>query len=406
MRKGKLLSALFLSATAALFLYGVIELLIARFEAGDVYPPYSSYRSDPLGSRAFYEGLGLLREVKTTRNVETLSKLSGTSGTVLFLFGMNSHDLSAMHKETLQAIEGIAQAGGRIVITFAPTDNKPVPPVEKKTSKEKEQEETEKKDADTGKDKTNEEEPYGKEYVDLQKRWLIETGYSKNVGREATPAAVDEGLPTSLPWYSTLFFKLQDDTWRTIYARGDEPVVIERSYIKGSIVLISDSFLVSNEAMKHARYSGLLTWLCGNHQNIIFDETHLGISKNQGITSLIRKYSLAPFFVSLIILALLAIWRQSTSLVPPQEEDERIVVDADKDSLTGFTNLLRRNISSHEILTACLTEWKRSFTHGAQDLSVQLPHMEEIIAQDHALPKNKRDPVKVYRTLSMMKVKR
>ena len=71
-----------------------------------------------------------------------------------------------------------------------------------------------------------------------------------------TLAAADEGLPASLPWYSTLFFKLQDNTWRTIYARADEPVVIERSYMKGSIVLISDSFLISNEAMKHCPASG------------------------------------------------------------------------------------------------------------------------------------------------------
>ena len=159
--------------------------------------------------------------------------------------------------------------------------------------------------------------------------------------------------------------------------------------MKGSIVLISDSFLISNEAMKRSRHPEFLAWLCGNHQNIIFDETHLGVSKNQGIVSLIRKYGLVPFFVSLIVLAILFIWRQSTGLVPPQKEDERIVVDADKDSLAGFTNLLRRNITPHEVLGACLAEWKRSFTHGAQDLSAMLPRMEEIIAQDRAQPEKK-----------------
>ena len=84
MRKDRLFSVLFLLAIAALFFYGVIELMNTRFEAGDVYPPYSSYRSDPLGSRAFYDGLDLLPEVKSSRNVEPLSRLPGTSETVLF----------------------------------------------------------------------------------------------------------------------------------------------------------------------------------------------------------------------------------------------------------------------------------------------------------------------------------
>ena len=402
MPKSRFFPALFLLAIAALFLCGVVRLLIARFETGNVYPPYSSFRSDPLGSKAFYEGLGLLSQVKPARNVEPLSKLSGASGTALFLFGMNSHALSVIPKDTLRVIEDIAQAGGRIVITLVPTDKKFTPPAEEKTSKEK----AEKKDADTGKDKTKEDEPYGKEYVDLQKRWLVEIGYSENAGQEAILTAREEGLPVSLSWTSPLFFKLQDNTWRTIYTRADEPVFIERSYGRGSIVLISDSFFVSNEAMKHSRHPGLLAWLCGNHQKIIFDETHLGISKDRGIASLIRKYGLVPFFVSLIIFALLFIWRQSTSLVPPQKEDEKVVVDADKDSLTGFTNLLHRNISPHEILTDCLTEWKRSFTHGVQDLSVLLPRMEEIIAEDHAQPKRKRDPVKTYRTLSRLRARR
>ena len=31
--------------------------MVLRFESGDVYPVYSSLRSDPLGTRAFYDSL-------------------------------------------------------------------------------------------------------------------------------------------------------------------------------------------------------------------------------------------------------------------------------------------------------------------------------------------------------------
>ena len=96
MRKGKLFTALFLLIVTALFVYGVIDLLILRFEKGDVYPPYSSYRSDPLGTKAFYEGLGLLPGVETVRNVEPLQKVSGLSEATLFLFGLRTSRFFAM----------------------------------------------------------------------------------------------------------------------------------------------------------------------------------------------------------------------------------------------------------------------------------------------------------------------
>ena len=35
--------------------YGLLHLFALRFAQGDVYPPYSSLRSDPLGKKALYE---------------------------------------------------------------------------------------------------------------------------------------------------------------------------------------------------------------------------------------------------------------------------------------------------------------------------------------------------------------
>jgi hypothetical protein len=179
-------------------------------------------------------------------------------------------------------------------------------------------------------------------------------------------------------------------------------VLIERSYGRGSIVLSSDSFFLSNEAMKRERYPQLLSWLCGPHRKIVFDETHLGVSKSPGIATLLRKYGLAPFLISLIVLALLAIWKQAARLVPVYEEKEKATVDAGKDAFTGFTNLLRRNIPPDDLLSACLEEWKRSFTHGKQDLSSRLPQIQEIIATDRAQPKKNRNPVEAYRKISAL----
>jgi hypothetical protein len=399
MHKGKLLSLLTLLMVAALFFYGTTKLLILRFQKGDVYPPYSSFRSDPLGTKAFYEGLSLLPGVETGRNVEPLRKASELSGTTLFLFGLEGFRFSAIEQESAKAIDEAALTGTRIVISFAPTHAKPSP-----LSKEKGKQEAPQKDADEEKDE--EEELYGGEHIDLNKNWGVEAELSEQEASDANLSAPENSLPISLTWHSTLIFKPQDDAWHTIYARAGEPVLMERSYGKGSIILSSDSFFLSNEAMKSKRHPDLLSWLCGPHKKIIFDETHLGVSKSPGIVTLLRKYGLAPFLISLLVLAVLAIWRQSVRFVPAYEEDEQAIVDPGKDSSTGLTNLLHRNISLNDILPACLEEWKRSFTHGKQDLSALLPRIQEIIAEDRARPRKNRNPVQVYRKISELRARR
>jgi hypothetical protein len=105
-------------------------------------------------------------------------------------------------------------------------------------------------------------------------------------------------------------------------------------------------------------------------------------------------------------LAVLAIWKQSIRFVPAYEEDKQALVDQGKDSSTGLTNLLRRNISLNDILPACLEEWKRSFTHGKQDLSALLPRIQEIVAEHRVQPRKNRNPVRAYRKISALRTRR
>ena len=396
MRNGKLLFALFIVIITTLFLYGVITLLIMRFQVGDVYPPYSSYRSDPLGTKAFYEALNLLPGVEAVRNVEPLTNQSGLSESTTFFLGMHTSDLSFMDLTTVQAIEDALNKGGRIIITFVPTHAKPSSPTEE------EMHEPSQTDADDQHDGEEKHEFYRTEYVDLTERWSVEIELSAETSGEANLWTSETKLPSSLIWHSTLIFNPQDSAWRTIYTMAGKPALIERPYGEGSVVMASDSFLLSNEAMKSRRYPHLLSWLCGDHHTIIFDETHLGIAKHPGIATLLRRYGLAPFFLALIVLALLAIWRQSFSFVPAHEETQEITGSPGKDYSTGLTNLLRRNISSGNILEACLEEWKRSFTHGKQNLSDLLPHIRKIIATEQAQPKKNRSAIRAYQKISAL----
>src|SRR3954471_1262081 len=81
----KRLSILILLLVVAGFGYGLKLLFEARFEAGDIYPEYSSLRSDPLGSKALYESLG--EATKTERNYKEILDPDYGAGTTLLVLG-------------------------------------------------------------------------------------------------------------------------------------------------------------------------------------------------------------------------------------------------------------------------------------------------------------------------------
>src|SRR5205085_5158689 len=54
---------------------GIVHLFDLRFDFGDVYPPYSSLRSDPLGTMALYESLGALTGMVVERDFSTTNRL-------------------------------------------------------------------------------------------------------------------------------------------------------------------------------------------------------------------------------------------------------------------------------------------------------------------------------------------
>ena len=57
-----------LSVSLALFAAGLAHLFKLRFDVGDIYPEYSSLRSDPLGTMALYEGLERIPALSVRRD--------------------------------------------------------------------------------------------------------------------------------------------------------------------------------------------------------------------------------------------------------------------------------------------------------------------------------------------------
>src|SRR3989442_8809045 len=92
MKKDRLL-VLLLPVLLALLGLGVGRLFQLRFAAGDVYPPYSSLRADPLGTKALFESLAWLRGIAVQRFFERLDKLRDGRRTTLFVFGGQASDM-------------------------------------------------------------------------------------------------------------------------------------------------------------------------------------------------------------------------------------------------------------------------------------------------------------------------
>src|SRR5437762_6692322 len=124
MKKNQLILVL-LPVLLVLFGLGVGRLFQLRFEAGDVYPPYSSLRADPLGTKALFESLEILRGITVQRFFQRLDKLREGRGTTLFVFGAQAFDMDYSTEDEYKKLEQFMFDGGRIVISFAPVDTKP-----------------------------------------------------------------------------------------------------------------------------------------------------------------------------------------------------------------------------------------------------------------------------------------
>ena len=69
------MSLLLALVLAAIFIGGLARLFALRYEVGDVYPPYSSLRADPLGTKALAAALGALPGIEVRTNFKPLPRI-------------------------------------------------------------------------------------------------------------------------------------------------------------------------------------------------------------------------------------------------------------------------------------------------------------------------------------------
>lgn len=130
MRLGLILLGVMLAA-------GFFIVLERRFAEGGLYPHYASFRTDPMGTSAYYETLEELDGFEVSRNLKSLNSLKELDGeTVILLLGYPREDFdnlrAPLNSEVLRAVD----EGARLVITLNP---ELVPEAFKPTLSEKEE---------------------------------------------------------------------------------------------------------------------------------------------------------------------------------------------------------------------------------------------------------------------------
>lgn len=373
-----------LLAAVALFTAALWRLFDLRFSAGDVYPPASSFRADPLGAKAYFDGLRLLPDREVRRSLEAVRRLGSGADTTLFLLGCAPFDRPWSSAQGLQELSDFLVQGGRLVVTHAPVETEPMAagfgpgPADAPAS--------------------------------LGRHWDFAYHYAPR-GEDAdgvVPAVAARRtehasvlLPEMLPLRTATVFTNQSKDWLVLYTRDGAPTVMQRDFGKGTLILLCDAWLHSNEALRAERMTPFLAWLVGPSRRVVFDETHLGTELQAGIMTLARRYRLHGLGAGLLIFLALFIWRQATSLVPrvPLPEDSGEIVTA-HDSASGFVNLLRRAVKRGDLVPLCFEEWRTALGRTRPDLAAKAADMQDVVNLENARPARERTPVETYRKLA------
>jgi hypothetical protein len=361
------------SIVILVLIFGMMELLRLRFSAGDVYPYYSSLRADPLGSKALYESFEVCCDLKVSRNYEPFARIQNRSDAAVLVLGFQHDLLHEIPRDIADQIHYFISSGGRLVITFLPPKKQ-------------------------GLGSLPQAEDSFHRSDDLFEKWGLRIFKEKQRAGAAflTAEFTRTNLPPSIAVHTSLYFQTVDPDWKTIYQRNQHPVLIERNFGHGSLVLSTESYFVSNEALARERQPELLLWLIGDHKSILFDEYHHGISADAGVMVLARRYHLEWLLAGFLLIGILFIWKSAAPLVQPEPEPDT-PLQTGKESTAGLTNLLRRNVPASQLLNVCFQEWQKSL----KDISPEkIKQMEAIVQVENAKPARQRDLPAAYNALN------
>lgn len=417
---------------------GLTQILLLRFGRGDIYPPYSAFRTDPLGARILHDSLAKQPGLEVSRWHAPLKELKTEPAPALFFIGSGTRGWDVRADRNAETFRTLLAAGGNVIVAMLPItdasitndyerfeytydDDDEAEPDDSKTKKKKP---AKKKKSETTNEppieattnnpaievSTNEIASANSTNKNRRLRfssakftdwgYAISIDWSTNYHTQTHMArrapGADASLPNRIPLHTRAWFSSNSPAWKTLYTHNDRPVAITRDFGPGTLTVFADAYPFSNEAMLKDRLPELISHLVGDRTRIVFDESHLGIAIENGFGDLARKYGLQGLLIALILLAALYIWTASAPLLPRRAAAGRDVHIAGRDSATGLVNLLRRNLTPTTLLDECFAAWNASQPATAP----QRDAIQKIIATENARPAKERDPVATYRAIA------
>jgi hypothetical protein len=307
-------------AVAGLFFWSVISLFNRQFASGEVYPEFSTMRTDQEGAKLLYDSLGRLPGITVERNFQPFEFLP-RDGVTLVLLGMDPMEVNWNGPLFLRRVTLMASRGNRVVVAthVDPED----PPRERGFTEPP---------GPSPKKKGKPEPP------PLQILWQVKFG-------------VDSTKGNAHPLY---FAEAQG--WTVRDQAGAKILAIERNFGKGSVVLMAESSDFTNESTVALDRLAEIAGVLGPYPRIIFDEEHLGIAESGSVVGMARRFRLTGLAIGLGLCAALFIWRNASGFPPPApaRPGERF---SGRTSHAGLLTLLKRHIPPAELATVCWREW-------------------------------------------------
>jgi hypothetical protein len=350
--KSKVLPYLLVLATIGTFIVVALHTFEVRLETQEGYPVASSFRADARGCRALYESLHRVPGIQAARFLRTFSNLPPAEGRSLVIAGINP-ETNILRVQDRKSLSAWVDAGGSLIVALAVEDGTPgkagspdyelsPPPKEYRSPS-----------------------PNNKSTPPTEERW-IETlqGAGLHVFRH-TDASVRHRFASGVftpagSWLGPLYFRDLQSPWRVVAEADHLPVIIQRSFGQGSVIVIADSYLLTNGSLANDRRTAFLGWLFRKQTIVLFDESHFGFTENPGIVSLARRYGLETAFFVLLILALFFVWANRYTLLPRSAHRTHggLIVPG-QGGETIFVNLLRRSLPTKDLLSTSADLWRK-----------------------------------------------
>ena len=299
-------------ALILILVIGGVWALVRLFEistaGGVIFPAYSSLRADPSGTKALHDALARLDGYRVERSFQPWPAFRANDAAVLIL-GESAHSWRMPNEVTLTDYETRAAAGTRLIVALEGDSGLPplTPNLRKRNL--------------------------------LADRWKLRIEAAKN-GK------------------GTVFARL-DGSWKVLVETDGETAAVERQFGSGNVVLLNDSFPFSNEALQLHRDTTLLLRVLGDRRRVVFEESHLGTVLTGSVGQLLRRYKLETAALTLVVLAILFLWRSSSALVPAREDDSSTSIQG-RGEEEALASLLLRGITPGNAAGVILGIWRKS----------------------------------------------